>query len=319
MLIDLQHGEPIRFGADSQHGRGAQRVRRGRGRRRRRRRARTGSSCTTSTATDPTLAFALLAPGRRSRTCRRRSACSATSSGRSTRSRCSASSSRRPSAGPGRPRRAHRLRCDLGRRAAPATATARAAEPTARPPRPRPERSDVEAAEHHAGARLRREERRLLRHAHAGDRPRPGSAATDTGRSSTAASAAPFATSAATAGASWRYVDSRRAQRAHRRLEPRRRSPTHLRRERRRAAASSDVGSATQQREPVGVDEPEPAVDRASRRSSAATRFGRVRAERSTVNASAERAARGRCRRCTSSGGSARRSAGRRRARRRTS
>ena len=103
MLIELHHGEPIRFGADNEHGVGLNEF---------------GECEIVDVAdvgedallvhdehrTDPTVAFALSRLARRPR-CRRRSACSASISGRPTRPRCSASWRRGRAAGPRRPRK----------------------------------------------------------------------------------------------------------------------------------------------------------------------------------------------------------------------
>ena len=61
MLIDLKHGQPIRFGKDGEQGRGGQRARRARDRRRRRRRARTG--CSSTTRPGPTRRWPSPSPG----------------------------------------------------------------------------------------------------------------------------------------------------------------------------------------------------------------------------------------------------------------
>ena len=115
---------------------------------------------------------------------RRRSACSARSSGRRTRSRCSGSSSRAAErSGPGDLAALLRSGADLDGQLAPT--------------RRRAARS-VERAEHHAGARLGREERRLLRHARAVDAPRRGSARPRPGCRGSPRVAAPLSTRAAT-------------------------------------------------------------------------------------------------------------------------
>ena len=157
MLIELEHGEPIRFGDDGEHGVALNEFGEPRSSRSPTS-ARTGCSCTTSTATT-----------RRSRSrcrgwptrrrCRRPSACSATSSARSTRSRCSRSSRRGRALGPRRPRRA-------ASRPAPTWAVELTGARSCA-------RDSIEGAEHHARAGLRGEERRLLGHAHAGERRGP--------------------------------------------------------------------------------------------------------------------------------------------------
>ena len=92
MLIELKHGEPIRFGTDNEHGVVLNEF----------------GECEIvevadvgedkllvhdETRADPALAFALSRLAVRRRPCPRRSACSATSRGPRTRPRCSASSS----------------------------------------------------------------------------------------------------------------------------------------------------------------------------------------------------------------------------------
>ena len=163
MLIDLHHGEPIRFGADGQRGVVLNEF---------------GEAEIVDVADvgedrllvhdehrpDPTLAFALLAPRRPAdhpdadrRVPRRRA--------RRLRRRGAAPARRRGGApGPGD------LATLIGSGAtwevgcSPATAAERRRLATAS--------EDVEPAEHQAGARLGREERRLLRHAHARERGR---------------------------------------------------------------------------------------------------------------------------------------------------
>ena len=188
MLIDLKHGEPVRFGAEQEFGVVMNEFGEAQDRATSPTSASTGSSCTTSTA-----------PIRRSRsrcrvspstpTRRRRWACSARSSaptyeGAMQQQLVDASAK----SGPGDLARASSLGAHLDGHLAAATA------PTS-----------VERSEHHAGARLGREERRLLRHAHAGRPRRRGSRATDTGEHRIAALATPLSTRAATACASWRY------------------------------------------------------------------------------------------------------------------
>ena len=118
MLIELHHGEPIRFGADDERGVVLNEF----------------GECEIVEVADvgedallvhdehprrPGARVRAVAPVVDRRRCRRRSACSATSSGRPTRPRCSASSSSAVGAsGPRRPRRAARLRRHLGRQLA---------------------------------------------------------------------------------------------------------------------------------------------------------------------------------------------------------
>ena len=119
MLIELRHGEPIRFGADNEQGVVLNAF----------------GECEIvdvadvgedallvhdETRDDPALAFALVAPGRRRRRRRRPiGVFRSTSAGRPTRPRCSASSSNAVGApGSRRPRQAHRHRRHLGRQLA---------------------------------------------------------------------------------------------------------------------------------------------------------------------------------------------------------
>ena len=153
MLIDLKHGEPVRFGTDGQHGVVMNEFGEAKivdGRRRRRRQARRARR-------DPARSVArvrAVASGRAPRDADAGRACSAPSTGPPT-----ASSMQQQLAdavdrsGPGDLARAAALGADLDGRVADA-------------PRRRPARGSVERAEHHAGARLGPKERRLLRHAH---------------------------------------------------------------------------------------------------------------------------------------------------------
>ena len=302
MLIDLKHGEPIRFGNERELGRRDERVRRGDDRQRRRRRR--GPARRARRAPAPTRRSRSRCRGSpTSRRRRRRSACSARSSGRATRSRCSGSSSRRPQERPRRPRRAAALRPDLDGRLSPTVRRARAS---------------VERAEDHAGARLGREERRLLRHAGPVERPRRGSGRPRPGEQQD------------------RGATRRPCRRARRRRARRGGSATS-----RRAAAgttsasttaasvaatagcsprarSRDVRAGTRECEPAASTRPSPCSSR-MRAGQRVDVLGGVRAGVAIANASAS-ACRGRRRRRAgrAAGGSARCRARRRPARRRS-
>ena len=160
MLIDLKHGEPIRFGADGELGVMMNEF----GEAKIVEVADVGVDKLVvhdETRADPSLAFALSrlaehpeTPDAGRRVPRRRAA----GVRRSMQQQLAAA---RRAFGSRRPRRAAALGADLDGRARPGSSGAAGAD-------------SVEGAEHHAGARLGPEERRLLRHAHAVDRPRRG-------------------------------------------------------------------------------------------------------------------------------------------------
>ena len=243
MLIDLQHGEPIRFGAERELGvmmnefgeativdvADVGEDRHPRARRDTAPTRRSRSRCRAS----PT-----------SRRRRRRSACSAPSSRPSYEDEMQRQLVEASAKGAARPRRAPPLRADLvGRLARARTAAV-----------------SVERAEDHAGARLGPEERRLLRHA-------------DADRSRRHASARPMTGRAQDRGARGALVDQRRDGARVVAVVPRRvREPGHDQRFDDRGVGGRDgrvlagerggpdVRARDREREAGGVDEAEPVL-----------------------------------------------------------
>ena len=276
MLIDLEHGEPIRFGDDSQHGVAVNEFgepSRVRGRRRRRRAA----------------ARARRAPRRPDARVRAVAA---------------VDRARHMPTPVGVFRDVERpvyevevqrqLAAERRSDRAPATsrkliasgATWTVGEPADRARAARPERS-VEAAEHHAGARLRVEERRLLRHAHAARCAAARVSATETGRSSSAASATPVARPGRRPRRHRGGTRSSRRRGAARR--PLRRAPRRCRAT--GAGSSASAGAATSGRgtssaSPSASTRPRPPAS-AIAASSASTPSGEFAPGGVTVNASA--------------------------------
>ena len=111
----LEHGEPIRFGADSETG-VVMNSRRASADRRRRRRRRGPILVHDESRDDPSLAFALSRLATQPARCRPRSACSAPSSARSTPTEMQRQLAAAQERGPRRPREAAALRRHLDRR-----------------------------------------------------------------------------------------------------------------------------------------------------------------------------------------------------------